>query len=80
MFLKSNADGDLSDNGSSRWRQRAYYDFIKDVTSSIKRIPILRISIYDKFRGRTIGDILSSNDDNKIINDFLDDITKLHWL
>lgn len=75
MFLKSNVDGNLSGNGSSRWRQRAYYDFIKDITSSIKSIPILRVSIYDKFRGRTIDSILRNND-SKAINDFLDEIRK----
>ena len=70
MFLKSNEDGNLSGNGSSRWRQRAYYDFMKDITSNIKNIPIIRISIYDKYRGKTIDNILGGND-NKIINDFL---------
>jgi len=75
MFLKSNEDGNLSGNGSSRWRQRAYYDFMKDITSNIKNIPIIRVSIYDKFCGRTIDSILSSSD-NKIINDFIDEIRK----
>jgi hypothetical protein len=73
MFLKSNVNGNLSGNGSSRWRQRAYYDFMKDISSSIKGIPIYRISIYDKFHDKTIGSILSGNDD-KSINDYLDKI------
>jgi len=73
MFLKSNACENLSGNGSSRWRQRAYYDFMKDITSNIKNVPIFRVSIYDKFRGRTIDSILSGND-TKIINDLIDEI------
>lgn len=79
MFLKSNEDGNLSGNGSSRWRQRAYYDFMKDITSIIKNIPIIRVSIYDQFRGKTIDNILNGTD-NKIINDFIDEIRKKHWL
>ena len=75
MYLKSNADGNLSGNGSSRWRQRAYYDFMKDITSNIKNIPIIRVSVYDKFRDKTIDSILSGND-NKLINDFIDEIRK----
>ena len=76
MFLNSNSDGNLSGNGSSRWRQRAYYDFMKDITSSIKNIPVIRISIYDQFHGKTIGSILIGNDD-KIINDFINEIINL---
>ena len=75
MFLISNTNGDLSGNGSSRWRQRAYYDFVKDITSYIKGIPVLRVSIYDKFRGNTINSILKNND-NKTITDFINNIRK----
>ena len=75
MFLTSNENGNLLGNGSSRWRQRAYYDFMKDITSKIKNIPIIRISVHDHFRGKTIDSILSGND-NKTINDFIDEIRK----
>ncbi|SDM41081.1 hypothetical protein SAMN05421813_11195 [Daejeonella rubra] len=75
MFLQSNVDANLSGNGSSRWRQRAYYDFMKDITSSIRNIPVYRVSIYDKFCGKTIDSLLSNNDNN-IINDFIDEIRK----
>lgn len=79
MFLKSNEDGNLSGNGSSRWRQRAYYDFMKDITSNIKNIPIIRVSIYDKFQGNSIDSILNGSD-NKIINEFIDEIIKKYCL
>lgn len=78
MFLNSNSEGNLLGNGSSRWRQRAYYDFMKDITASIKNIPIMRVSIYDSFRGMTIDNMLSGND-NKIINDFINELRKKHW-
>ncbi len=75
MFCKSNINGNLSGNGSSRWRQRAYYDFLKDITSIIRNIPIFRISIYDKFRDKSIESILNSND-YKTINDFFNEFKK----
>lgn len=79
MFPKSNNYGDLSGNGSSRWRQRGYYDFLKDITSFIQAIPIIRISIYDNFRGRSIDAILAGTD-NKIINDLIDELGTKHML
>lgn len=75
MFIKSNEDGNLLGNGSSRWRQRAFYDFMKDITSTIKGIPILRISIYDEFQGKTINNILNNND-IKTLNDLFNEIGK----
>lgn len=73
MFIKS--DQDLDKNGSSRWRQRAYYDFLKDVTAKIRRLPIIRVSIYDTFRNRTIGDLLTKKED-EVLNEFIEHITK----
>jgi|GEM_PF-797021 hypothetical protein len=34
-------------NGSSRWKQRAFYDFLKDVASLVEGKPLIRISVYD---------------------------------
>jgi len=66
MFLKSDENGILSDSGSSRWRQRAYYDFLKDVTSKIRNTPLIRISVYDKFHGETIEELLKQNNTIKL--------------
>ena len=44
--------------GASRWKQRAFYDFIKDVYSVITAIPIIRISIYERCGGTTIDDLI----------------------
>jgi len=73
MFPQSNADGDLSGNGSSRWRQRAFYDFLKDITSGAKGIPVIRVSIYDRFRHNTINEILKKKD-LRMISDFINEL------
>ncbi len=73
MFLRSSINGNLEGNGSSRWRQRAYYDFIKDISASIKRIPLIRISIYDRFLGRSVNEILSNKDLYHISN-YIDEL------
>lgn len=46
----------------SRWKQRALYDMIKDAYSVAKKIPIIRISIYDNFNGRLIKELLDNQD------------------
>ena len=50
-------DGNLGDS-RSRWKQRAFYDFIKDITSIVKNVPIIRISIYEKYKGLTIEKLI----------------------
>jgi hypothetical protein len=47
QFGKSSIPGDLNGSGSSRWKQRAYYDFLKDVFSIVSGRSMIRISIYD---------------------------------
>ncbi len=64
QFGQSDNEGILSKKGSSRWRQRAYYDFVKDISSKIIEVPILRISIYDIFNGTSIDKILRVGDLN----------------
>ena len=51
-FGPSGPRGDLSGNGSSRWKQRALYDFMKDITQLDRQRPRLaRIGIWDKLPG-----------------------------
>lgn len=59
QFGNSVIDLDLLDQNRTRWKQRAFYDFIKDVTSIIIGVPIIRISIYEKYKGVTIEDIIN---------------------
>mgnify|MGYP000146893322 FL=1 len=74
-FVISGDYGDLSENGSSRWRQRAFYDFIKDLNSVIRKVPILRISIYDTYNGNTVNEMLIKKDVRNL-RAFLKDLRK----
>lgn len=66
QFGKSNSQRDLSGDGSSRWKQRAFYDYLKDVTQLVTNKPLTRVSIYDKLEvngaEKTIDDILQASD------------------
>jgi hypothetical protein len=44
--------------GSSRWKQRAYNDLLRDISSRILDVPVLRISIFDTFDGHKVNDLL----------------------
>jgi hypothetical protein len=56
MFGPSSAPGDLSEPGPARWKQRAFYDAVKDLQSLVS---FARVSIYDIVGGRQLGRILS---------------------
>jgi hypothetical protein len=58
QFGKSAPDGILTGDGSSRWRQRAFYDFLRDVGQYIWSYKLIRISIYQRIEDKTIGEIL----------------------
>ena len=66
QFLQSGLKGDLNENGSSRWRQRAFYDYLKDINSLVRNIKVIRISIYDKFHNEALKDILEMQDEIKL--------------
>jgi len=61
QFGISNAPGNLSGSGSSRWNQRAFNDYRKDVLSLVINGPLVRISIYDKIGDYTVEQILDSS-------------------
>lgn len=58
-------NGDLSGNGSPRWKQRAFYDYLKDVGCLLIGQKLVRLSIYDKINTENgieqLGDILEHN-------------------
>lgn len=58
QFGKSAADDILTGDGSSRWRQRAFYDFLRDVGQYVGSYKLIRISIYQRIEDKTIGEIL----------------------
>ena len=62
MFGKPSLNGDLSGNGSPRWKQRAFYDTLKDHFSLVSDIKVKRISIYDS---------IEINGQKKSVNDLL---------
>ena len=68
LFVKSDDNGCLDGAGSSRWRQRAFYDFLRDVTGLIKGIPVIRLSIYQTFKGKNVQDIIESKDKVMILD------------
>lgn len=51
----------LDGNGASRWKQRAFYDFLKDVSSNLISIPIFRIAIYDTMDSIRIDQLINAN-------------------
>tara|TARA_Y100000034_G_scaffold62733_1_gene76013 strand:- start:219 stop:863 length:645 start_codon:yes stop_codon:yes gene_type:complete len=68
QFGVGSTPGVLSGNGSPRWKQRAFYDFVKDLTPLLYDIPLVRVSIWDEINisGATynIGQVL----DNEILD------------
>ena len=79
QFGKSNVNRDLDMNGSARWKQRAFYDYLRDLIPQILGIPIYRVSIYDVLKDgfgkrKTVNDILINYDEKgfKMIYEAID--------
>ncbi len=66
-FIKSDDNGVLNGSGSSRWKQRAFYDLLRDVTGLIKGIPVIRLSIYQTFKGKSVQDVIRTKDEVLIL-------------
>jgi hypothetical protein len=84
QFGQASPDGEFSGNGSSRWKQRAFYDFLKDILSLAEETPLIRISVYDtvcvKGKERRIGNLLKSDRHMDYKQGILNLITKrLEW-
>lgn len=66
QFGESDLPGNLNGSGSSRWKQRAFYDYLKDVTQLITKKPLARVSIYDKLvvgnTEKTVDEILLADE------------------
>ncbi len=48
QFGVSSPPKQLAEPGPARWKQRAFYDFLKDLSPLIIGIPVVRISIWDR--------------------------------
>ena len=58
QFSQSEIDGQ---QGATRWKQRAFYDFVKDAYSITTNVPIIRVSIYETVNGYTINDLIMNH-------------------
>jgi hypothetical protein len=59
MFGQAGPAGELDGAGAPRWKQRAMYDALKDVTPSIvSRVRMSRVSVHDTVEGHRLWDIL----------------------
>ncbi|NOJ59734.1 hypothetical protein [Arthrobacter sp. 260] len=59
MFGPSDPPGVLGTLGSSRWKQRAFYDAIKDAVALFKPgVSLARVSMYDGIGGSAAGSVL----------------------
>jgi hypothetical protein len=48
QFGPSSSPGILEGGGSARWKQRAFYDYMKDVGSAELGLPLVRLAIWDR--------------------------------
>lgn len=62
QFGPSSSPGELDGAGSSRWKQRAFYDFLKDLAPILIGVPVARISVWDSLSvssRMSVGDVLA---------------------
>lgn len=59
FFGPASAPGDFTGVGSPRWRQRAFYDAVKDL---LPEIQLARIAVFDVVDGRSVNATLRSAD------------------
>ena len=50
QFGKPGSKGDFSAEGSPRWKQRAFYDFCRDLYAKEFNFRVIRLSIYDEVK------------------------------
>lgn len=63
QFGHSDPEGCLGEKGSSRWKQRAFYDLLKDVANLMMKRPVIRFSIWEKTKdGLFMDDLLRCGD------------------
>lgn len=81
QFGKSDKLGSFVLNGSARWKQRAFYDVLRDVTPKINNYKVFRIAIYDTLVVQdyeiTVAEILDdilNKDYHKSLKKYLEDV------
>lgn len=58
MFGGADPDGVFGEFGAPRWKQRALYDAMKDISAATGSVRLARVSIYDSIDGISLDDIL----------------------
>lgn len=59
QFGAPGPNGELDGAGSPRWKQRALYDAMRDITALHGDVRLVRISVYDDLGGVPLGNVLS---------------------
>lgn len=64
QFGEASQPKDLCGSGAPRWKQRAFYDFVKDLSPLLTDVTVVRVSVWDTVlesgRWRAVEDILMS--------------------
>lgn len=60
QFGPPGPNGELDGAGSPRWKQRALYDAMRDITALHGGVRLVRLSVYDNVGGVTLGAALNS--------------------
>ena len=50
QFGGASNPGDLSGGGSPRWKQRAFYDYLKDLSPLVIKVKVARISMWEEIK------------------------------
>ena len=77
QFGKSSPEKDLSGNGPARWKQRAFYDFLKDVYCLLQDKPIYRISVHETIENLTIDKLLKKEINSNLVMNFIENRVNL---
>jgi len=59
QFGEAGPEGNLTGIGAPKWKQRAYYDFVRDVSQLIADYKVIRISIWDPLDNGIVDDVLT---------------------
>jgi hypothetical protein len=59
FFGQASAPGDFTGVGSPRWRQRAFYDAVKDLLPGVR---LARLAVFDDVDGRSLNTVLRAQD------------------
>lgn len=64
QFGAASPPKDLTQNGSPRWRQRAFYDFVRDLSPLIIGVNVIRVAVWDTIvedgYSRTVAEVLTA--------------------